>query len=248
MKVKNGYTEEEVRLLGASNGGIESYIPEFYGQHAEDFVAFGLLKAMFPKTRAREWSYIDIGANHPIRNSNTYLFYKRRASGVVVEPIPRLAELFRKHRERDTVICRGAKFDDSESAVFFVAENDQLSTFSSEFLRAWKAKHGEGAEVLERIEVKLIDVEEIYKYHFLEKNRKLYILSIDVEGMDFEVLSRINFDVVKTEILIIEHADLVGVGKLERILDYCKSYRLKLVYKGRVNAILAREQLRQCDG
>jgi hypothetical protein len=48
-----------------------------------------------------EVTYLDIGAHHPTRLSNTYLFYKRGFQGVVVEPDPELMGAIRRVRPRD---------------------------------------------------------------------------------------------------------------------------------------------------
>ena len=50
--------------------------------------------------------YLDIGANHPVRFSNTYHLYRFRAwHGLLVEPNPVLAELLRSRRPRDVVLA-----------------------------------------------------------------------------------------------------------------------------------------------
>ena len=48
--------------------------------------------------------YLDIGASHPSRISNTWLLYKLGWSGVTVEPIERLSKLHRAWRPRDTQV------------------------------------------------------------------------------------------------------------------------------------------------
>ena len=47
--------------------------------------------------------YIDIGAGHPVADNVSLWFYERGWNGIVAEPIPELANLYKKIRERDTV-------------------------------------------------------------------------------------------------------------------------------------------------
>ena len=48
--------------------------------------------------------YVEIGGNHPIRNSNTWLLYKAGCRGVFVEANPELAALLSHVRVRDLVM------------------------------------------------------------------------------------------------------------------------------------------------
>ena len=55
--------------------------------------------------RVFEWKmdgfYVDVGAHHPMRYSNTYFFYKRGWSGLNIDATPGSMRLFRKWRPRD---------------------------------------------------------------------------------------------------------------------------------------------------
>ncbi|WP_395454225.1 FkbM family methyltransferase [Azospirillum melinis] len=45
--------------------------------------------------------YVDVGAHHPFRFSNTFAFYMKGWSGVNIDATPGSMALFRKHRPRD---------------------------------------------------------------------------------------------------------------------------------------------------
>lgn len=49
--------------------------------------------------------YIDVGANHPMSLSNTYLLYRHGLRGIVIDPIGELIELHRRFRSRDLALC-----------------------------------------------------------------------------------------------------------------------------------------------
>ena len=46
-------------------------------------------------------TFIDVGAHHPMRFSNTYLFYKKKWKGINIDPLPGSMKLFNKLRPRD---------------------------------------------------------------------------------------------------------------------------------------------------
>ena len=49
-------------------------------------------------------TYIDIGAGHPIADNVSFWFYERGWQGIVVEPQPELAALYRRLRPRDIAV------------------------------------------------------------------------------------------------------------------------------------------------
>ena len=72
-------------------------IAEFrsYAMEGEDVILRSLLRK-----KINEGSYFDIGCSEPIRNSNTYLFYKRGWRGIAVDGRD-LASQWREHRPGD---------------------------------------------------------------------------------------------------------------------------------------------------
>ncbi len=74
-----------------------------YSQHGEDIIISDLLA-----NRNLERSiYVDIGANHPTRISNTYLLYRKGVNGIVIEPNGNFRPLYSKFRPRDVFIQVG---------------------------------------------------------------------------------------------------------------------------------------------
>ena len=104
---------------------LRSYQPSFvfrktsYSQCGEDLlIAFvlDLIHGSRPKT------YLDVGANHPFKLSNSALLYSRGGRGVLIEPDPYFAQLLRKKRPRDTVLECGVHFSGESKADFFVMD------------------------------------------------------------------------------------------------------------------------------
>ena len=57
-----------------------------YSQYGEDLILSSAIEYLKIDENI---SYLDIGANHPMSLSNTYLLYKQGASGVLIEPTHR---------------------------------------------------------------------------------------------------------------------------------------------------------------
>src|SRR5207244_773602 len=75
--------------------------------------------------------YLDVGAYHPWKDSNTYKLYLRGWSGITVEPNPDSAKLFRRFRPRDTHLTLGVSMAPSELPYYRYADS-KLNTFVPE--------------------------------------------------------------------------------------------------------------------
>jgi len=93
--------------------------------------------------------YMDIGAHHPYRFSNTCYFYKKGWSGINIEPNPELFNSFLKHRKRDYNLNIGIS-SQLRLMQYYLFEEPAYNTFSAERLH-----------YLEKINQKLIRTEHI---------------------------------------------------------------------------------------
>ena len=125
-------------------------------------------------------SYFDIGANDPVKGSNTFLFYCKGAKGVCVEPIPRLADIFVKTRPKDEVL-RNAVSAQHQRVEFYELDPSTLSTFDKRALT--QALLTPGARLVNTLEVETITLN-----HLFERYGTPEMISIDIEGGDLDVL------------------------------------------------------------
>ena len=155
-----------------------------YAQAGEDLIVDFVTRAM----QIEEITYLDIGAHHPTQFSNTYLFYKRGFQGVLVEPDPELMSSIRRVRPRDVCIEAGVGVESVADAQLFVMTTRTLNTFSEEEAMRYEAM---GTQRIEKIvPVHMVTLDEIFADRFPKKVPTL--VSIDVEGLDFEVLSTLD--------------------------------------------------------
>jgi FkbM family methyltransferase len=167
-----------------------------YAQAGEDLIVDFVAKAM----QIENVSYLDVGAHHPTLFSNTYLFYKRGYQGVLVEPDPELMDSIRRVRPRDTCIEAGVGVQSAANAQFFVMSTRTLNTFSEEEAKRYEAM---GTQRIEKIlPVPMVTLDEILADRFQDKEPTL--VSIDVEGLDFEVLSTLDLKKRRPPIICVE--------------------------------------------
>jgi FkbM family methyltransferase len=167
-----------------------------YAQAGEDLIIDFIAKAM----QLEDMTYLDIGAHHPTQFSNTYLFYKRGHQGVLVEPDPELSAAIKRVRPRDTCIEAGVGLHSTNASQFFVMSTRTLNTFSETEAKRYEAM---GTQRIEKVlAIPMITLDEIFADRF--RNQEPTLVSIDVEGLDFDVLSTLDFDKCRPAIVCVE--------------------------------------------
>jgi FkbM family methyltransferase len=164
-----------------------------YSQCGEDIIVAHALDAM----AITKPVYLDIGAHHARWLSNTRFFYERGASGILVEPDPILYERLRRARPRDVCINAGVA-GRAGIAPYFVMSAKVLNTFSREDALQYER---EGHRIEQTLELPLVTPKDVLAKHpTLRPN----FVSIDVEGLDLEILKAFDFDVCKPEVFCVE--------------------------------------------
>lgn len=189
------------RALNWPEGGVVSY-----SAHGEDLFVRGWLDEMgVQRTSIR---YLDIGCNHPSVLSNTFLFYRMGATGVVVEPTPHEASLIAKERPRDVLVRGGIAFDKRRSATLIQFVPSVFNTFSAREADDIEAKMQEIGQPIQRIgqtEVPLIPIMDIVRDYF--SGSECHFLSIDVEGVDSMILQSIDWTAFRPWFVCCERPD-----------------------------------------
>ena len=128
----------------------------------------------------QEGFYVDIGAHHPQRFSNTYRFYLRGWRGINVDPLPGSKGRFDALRDRDINLEIGVA---SEPGVltYFSFEEPAFNTFDS------KVALSRTSALLQRREIPVYPLKQVLNDN-LPAGEAIDFLSIDVEGLDLAVL------------------------------------------------------------
>ena len=103
----NASIYETIAEGGMKTPDIPVYQQKSYGQCAEDIIVLGLVRAMAPDAvlASSGERHLEIGANHPVACSATYLLHEGLGmTGVLVEANPDLIDDLRRFRPHDTIV------------------------------------------------------------------------------------------------------------------------------------------------
>lgn len=207
------------RIYKTFLGKKNTWIPKIsYSQCGEDII----MEFLFNWLKIRKPTYLDIGANDPVRLSNTYFFYKKGSRGVLVEPDPSLCAKLIVKRSGDVCLNVGVGFEDKEVlAAFYVMSTNTLNTFSKEEADRYVAYGNQKIEKIEKI--KLAPIRNILKNNF-EKTPNL--VSLDTEGLDLKILQSWDWGTYRPEIFCIEtltYTEDNTESKIESVINFMKS-------------------------
>lgn len=169
--------------------------------------------------------YIDVGAHHPKRFSNTYFFYRRGWSGINIDATPGSMLPFHNLRPRDTNLEIGIALETS-SLDFHIFNEPALNGFSSRL--SMERHENNNSYILEKlIKVDVKPLSEVLKTNF--SGDIIDFLTVDVEGLDLEVLKSNDWNryrprIVLAEILNITLSDLEKDDLVEFMT--CKGYKI----------------------
>lgn len=157
----------------------------FYSQYKEDERIVEILRGL----DYSDGIYIDVGANHPTVLSNTYHFYRKGYKGILIEPMEFFYKLNCKFRKHDTVVQLGIS-DEAQLKEFKYTKSHVQNTFDDV----------ESTEVIKRVFIPVLPLDQIVRDLKLN-NKIIFLLSIDVEGLDYKVLEGAT-ELLKNTILV----------------------------------------------
>lgn len=167
-----------------------------YSQSGEDRI----VDYFFESIGIKQPQYIDIGANDPVKGNNTYFFYLKCCQGICIEPDSSLIPLLKKYRPHDLILNIGISNTEASKAEFYSFEGhyNAWNTFSK---KDALLKSKESGISFSQSMVQLETINNIIqKYNFQQVN----YLSIDVEGLDLDILKSIDFKQIKPEMICVE--------------------------------------------
>jgi FkbM family methyltransferase len=194
-----------------------------FSQSGEDVIIQFIIHSLKRKTI----QYFDVGTNDPRKSNNTYLLYINGHKGVCIEPNPHFYQQIKKHRPKDTLIQGGLALHHENSADFYIMDDSVLSTFSYEEVEKMQKEHGR--KLVKVVKSPLFEINDIFQAHYIPNHD--IILSIDVEGLDLDILKSIDFAVYQPMVICVETIEytiaLTGTKKQD-IFDflYAQNYRV----------------------
>jgi FkbM family methyltransferase len=161
-----------------------------YAQNFEDVMLWRALK------HVEQGFYVDIGAQHPVTDSVSLVFYEHGWKGVHIEPSPRYAGLLREHRP-DEVVIQAAIGTKSEELTFYEIPETGLSTADEAIAR----RHQNDGFSVRNIVVPSLTLDEALAPF---AGREIHWLKIDVEGYERQVIEGWETKSIKPWIVMIE--------------------------------------------
>ena len=185
---------------------LEPFAQLSFAQEGEDRVLCRLLAGR----RGQPGFYVDVGAHHPTRFSNTYLLYTMGWRGINLDAMPGSMAAFAKKRPRD--INLEIAVAEVEGELSYHAFNQPaLNTFSEPLAETYRKVPGVRELSTTRIACRpLARVLE----DALPPGTSVDLLSVDVEGLDLEVLRSNDWSRVRPDLVLVESLDAPDLAGL----------------------------------
>jgi len=216
------------QLIEIKNNYFDGYALKSYSQEGEDMI----LRRLFEKQQTG--FYVDVGAHHPMRFSNTYFFYKKGWRGINIDAMPGSMKLFNKTRPRDINI-ESPVSEQKKILTYYAFNEPALNGFSKE-LSNKRASQDNNYHIIFEKDIETSTLTEILDEN-LPPNQDIDFLSIDVEGLDFMVLKSNDFKKYKPKVILIEilGSSLADIDNNE-ISKFLKEYNYS-IYAKAVNTV-----------
>lgn len=203
------------KLINVNNNGIllNDYGNISYSQEGEDRILYSLFESL----NIKNGFYIDIGAHHPQRFSNTNIFYMRGWRGINIDANNEIMSLFGIMRPRDINVCVGVGLK-NEISKYYIFDEPALNTFDIK-----KAENVVKNSKYKIIDERFVEVKPLSQIldTFLPKNQNIEFLSVDVEGRDLDVLKSNDWSKYKPFCILVEYhgGQKTGGFSFEEVLE-----------------------------
>lgn len=145
--------------------------------------------------------FVDIGAFHPYIHSNTYMFYKRGWRGINIDARPGSMSLFNKFRPGDVNIEAAISDVVTELDYIHMKDGEAMNSFMPESIEKLAEDHIiKGVSRIKTVRLDSI----LYQYR---PEGDIDFFSIDVEGMELQVLRSNDWNKYRPKAVLLETFD-----------------------------------------
>lgn len=208
-----------------------------YAQHGEDIV----LLSIFQNLGMASPRYLDIGAHHPYYISNTALLHERGSRGVNVEANPHLIAPFRQLRPSDVTLNVAVAAKAGEMEFYFIDDHSGRNTCDRATAEEFVRKYPKFA-IRNITTVPVTTIAAIYSEHFAPAD--IDLLSIDVEGLDYEVLESAFAAAIFPKVIVVEVVSGGDSNHAAAICDLLHNNGYFLLIRLGANYIAVRNEFR----
>ena len=205
----------------------------YYGQNKEDEIIHQLITSKYGNDF--KGSFLDLGANDGITLSNSRFFIQNGWNGILVEagklPYQKLMTTILPN----TIAINCAIGTQDGFLKFYESDNllntgdiGLVSSLVSDETQRWR---NAGISFIEyNVECYTWDS---FRDKFHLKSQNYDIISIDIEGLDYDVLIQMNLEELECKVLCIEF----NGNDMQKYVDYASKYGMTLVHKNPENLI-----------
>jgi hypothetical protein len=142
-----------------------------------------ILARLFAATPGQRGFYVDVGAHHPMRFSNTFLFYRLGWRGVNIDATPGSMREFDKKRPRDINLEVGVGTT-ARTIPFYMFNEPALNSFDQELS---ESRAGGPYRIAQVVDVPVTPLADVLGGRLPGENMPSF-LNVDVESRDLDVL------------------------------------------------------------
>ena len=223
------------RDLGVRLPDLPVRAVELYGQAGEDLIVQSLLEAEALRRGVdlRQERYLEIGGNHPVAGSATFLLAEQLGMrGVLVEANPDLIADLARGRPGDVVVHGAIQTDDVETVELWVPRFSEIASLDPGFSSSWG---GGWAGSSSPVRVPALRSSDVIRDHL--GGRAPVFLSIDVEGMDLPLLRDFDFEAYRPWVVQAEPSEDYIPGNTDDMVEHLGTHGYELVGKTYVNLL-----------
>jgi FkbM family methyltransferase len=142
--------------------------------------------------------YVDVGAYHPVTDSNTYALYLRGWRGMAIEPQEAFQPLWQEVRPGDVFIGAAAGERAAEVPFYEFSFSAQNATTDTRVAAMLESQGGQGSRRM----ISQVSLSELLAEH--RGRGDIHLLSIDVEGAETAVLAGLDLSRFRPWLMVIE--------------------------------------------
>lgn len=167
-----------------------------FSQSAEDIVISAALGEV-----TQQGIFVDVGAYHPYRFSNTFALYMQGWRGINIDANPDAIIEFNRYRP-DDVNIQALVSDKSEELTYYRFVEGAWNSVNPQTVEILAERNIPIGRLRDSTIVRTTPISEILEEHV--KGRKIDLLNIDVEGLDERILRSIDLRKYQPKIICIE--------------------------------------------
>lgn len=177
---------------------------------------------------------LDIGANDGVTFSNSRALIERGWKAVLVEPSPvaykKVSALY--HQNQNVVTCECA-IGTTTTMVTLLDSNEHCGAHGLvSTIVPTEAKRWESTQTFTYVDVPAYSFPDFY---LMTGEQKYEFISIDAEGMDYEILSQMELSKLDCKMVCVEH----NGKETEKYAEYCRKFGMKEIARNAENIIMA---------